>query len=66
MVDCVGSEIFFFKIGVYQSVVFKDLFGGRYYLTASMYTLPNEPNCTVKFNFGPDFEFFPLRISKIG
>ena len=24
-----------------------------------MYTLPNQPNCVVKFNFGPDFEFFP-------
>lgn len=24
-----------------------------------MFTLPNEPNCTVKFNFGPDFECFP-------
>uniref|UniRef100_M1CXY3 SPla/RYanodine receptor domain-containing protein n=2 Tax=Solanum TaxID=4107 RepID=M1CXY3_SOLTU len=24
-----------------------------------MYTLPDQPNCTVKFNFGPDFECFP-------
>ena len=24
-----------------------------------MYTLPNQPNCGVKLNFGPDFEFFP-------
>lgn len=24
-----------------------------------MYTLPNQPNCTVRFNFGPDFESFP-------
>uniref|UniRef100_A0A2N9GFH0 Calcium-transporting P-type ATPase N-terminal autoinhibitory domain-containing protein n=1 Tax=Fagus sylvatica TaxID=28930 RepID=A0A2N9GFH0_FAGSY len=37
----------------------QDLYGGRYYPAASMYTLPNQPNCVVKFNFGPDFEFFP-------
>ncbi|KAI5387962.1 protein TRAUCO [Lathyrus oleraceus] len=54
-----GSEMSFFKNGVCQGVAFKDLYGGRYYPAASMYTLPNEPNCTVKFNFGPDFEFFP-------
>lgn len=30
---------------------------GRYYPCA----LPKEPNCIVKFNFGPDFEFFPQR-----
>ncbi|CAO2837299.1 unnamed protein product [Amaranthus hypochondriacus] len=54
-----GSEISFFKNGVCQGVAFKDLFGGRYYPAASMYTLPNEPNCVVKFNFGPDFESFP-------
>ncbi|KAF9675513.1 hypothetical protein SADUNF_Sadunf09G0039900 [Salix dunnii] len=54
-----GSEISFFKNGVCQGVAFNDLFGGRYYPAASMYTLPNQPNCVVKFNFGPDFEFFP-------
>ncbi|CAI8617148.1 unnamed protein product [Vicia faba] len=54
-----GSEMSFFKNGVCQGVAFKDLYGGRYFPAASMYTLPNEPNCTVKFNFGPDFEFFP-------
>uniref|UniRef100_A0A7N2KKQ0 SPRY domain-containing protein n=1 Tax=Quercus lobata TaxID=97700 RepID=A0A7N2KKQ0_QUELO len=54
-----GSEISFFKNGVCQGVAFKDLYGGRYYPAASMYTLPNQPNCVVKFNFGPDFEFFP-------
>ncbi|KAK9135317.1 hypothetical protein Syun_014647 [Stephania yunnanensis] len=54
-----GSEISFFKNGLYQGVAFKDLFGGRYYPAASMYTLPNQPNCVVTFNFGPDFEFFP-------
>ncbi|XVF19304.1 hypothetical protein REPUB_Repub11eG0098900 [Reevesia pubescens] len=54
-----GSEISFFKNGVCQGVAFKDLFGGRYYPAASMYTLPNQPNCMVKFNFGPDFECFP-------
>uniref|UniRef100_A0A2N9JAX1 SPRY domain-containing protein n=1 Tax=Fagus sylvatica TaxID=28930 RepID=A0A2N9JAX1_FAGSY len=63
-VDCTvtllsGSEISFFKNGVCQGVAFKDLYGGRYYPAASMYTLPNQPNCVVKFNFGPDFEFFP-------
>lgn len=54
-----GSEISFFRNGVCQGVAFKDLFGGCYYPAASMYTLPNQPNCVVKFNFGPDFEFFP-------
>ncbi|KAM7497141.1 hypothetical protein LguiA_021555 [Lonicera macranthoides] len=54
-----GSEISFFKNGKCQGVAFKDLFGGRYYPAASVYTLPNQPNCAVKFNFGPDFEFFP-------
>ncbi|KAL3529930.1 hypothetical protein ACH5RR_009252 [Cinchona calisaya] len=54
-----GSEISFFKNGVCQGTAFKDLFGGRYFPAASIYTLPNQPNCTVKFNFGPDFEFFP-------
>uniref|UniRef100_M8AXY0 Uncharacterized protein n=1 Tax=Aegilops tauschii TaxID=37682 RepID=M8AXY0_AEGTA len=32
---------------------------GRYYPAASMYSLPDEPNCEVRFNFGPDFTFFP-------
>ncbi|XAR54298.1 hypothetical protein NMG60_11029361 [Bertholletia excelsa] len=54
-----GSEISFFKNGVCQGVAFQDFCGGRYYPAASMYTLPNQPNCVVKFNFGPDFEFFP-------
>ncbi|XP_059315294.1 protein TRAUCO [Lycium ferocissimum] len=54
-----GSEISFFKNGVCQGVAFKDLYGGRYYPAASMYTLPDQPNCVVKFNFGPDFECFP-------
>ncbi|KAE8691679.1 Protein TRAUCO [Hibiscus syriacus] len=54
-----GSEISFFKNGVCQGVAFKDLFGGRYYPAASMYTLPNQPNCVVKFNFGPDIECYP-------
>ncbi|CAN8288296.1 unnamed protein product [Cochlearia groenlandica] len=54
-----GSEISFFKNGVCQGVAFKDLFGGRYYPAASMYTLPDQSNCAVKFNFGPDFEFYP-------
>ncbi|KAG2674814.1 hypothetical protein I3760_13G155100 [Carya illinoinensis] len=53
-----GSEISFFKNGIWQGVAFKDLCGGYYYPAASMYTLPNQPNCVVKFNFGPDFEFF--------
>ncbi|KAL2942019.1 Protein TRAUCO [Bienertia sinuspersici] len=54
-----GSEISFYKNGIYQGIAFKDVFGGRYFPAASMYTLPNQPNCVVKFNFGPDFECFP-------
>ena len=37
-----GSEISFLKNGVCQGVALKDLYG-RYYLAASMYTLPNQP-----------------------
>ncbi|XP_043723968.1 protein TRAUCO-like [Telopea speciosissima] len=54
-----GSEISFLKNGVFQGVAFKDLYGGCYYPAASMYTLPNQPNCVVRFNFGPEFECFP-------
>ncbi|KMZ58903.1 hypothetical protein ZOSMA_72G00640 [Zostera marina] len=53
------SEVSFFKNGVCQGVAFRDLYGGRYFPAASMYTLPNQPNCQVTFNFGPDFECFP-------
>ncbi|TVU26972.1 hypothetical protein EJB05_29550, partial [Eragrostis curvula] len=53
------SKICYFKNGVCQGIAFQDIPGGRYYPAASMYTLPNEPNCEVKFNFGPDFDFFP-------
>lgn len=54
-----GSEISFFRNGVCQGVAFEDLYGGWYYPAASMYTLPNEPNSVVRFNFGPKFESFP-------
>ncbi|KAJ8622213.1 hypothetical protein MRB53_030742 [Persea americana] len=54
-----GSEVSFFKNGVCQGAAFRDICGGRYYPAASMYTLPDQPNCIVKFNFGPDFEVFP-------
>ncbi|CAM8987799.1 unnamed protein product [Rhodiola kirilowii] len=54
-----GSEISFYKNGVCQGVAFKDLCGGRYYPAASMYTLPAQSNCEVKFNFGPQFDCFP-------
>lgn len=55
-----GSEICFFRNGVCQGTAFKDIFGGRYFPAASMYTLPKEPNCTVRFNFGPDFQYPPV------
>ncbi|KAL8527489.1 hypothetical protein ACS0TY_005365 [Phlomoides rotata] len=54
-----GSEISYFKNGICQGVAFTDVYGGRYYPAASMFTLPNQPTCVVKFNFGPDFERFP-------
>ncbi|KQJ91718.1 hypothetical protein BRADI_4g39335v3 [Brachypodium distachyon] len=54
-----GSEIVYFKNGVCQGTAFDNILGGRYYPAASMYTMPDEPNCEVKFNFGPDFTFFP-------
>ncbi|KAJ7561920.1 hypothetical protein O6H91_03G047700 [Diphasiastrum complanatum] len=53
------SEICFFKNGICQGTAFKDIIAGRYYPAASMYTLPNEPNCTVRFNFGPEFSYPP-------
>ncbi|KAL5206166.1 hypothetical protein ABZP36_034375 [Zizania latifolia] len=56
---CVGSEICYFKNGVCQGTAFLGIPGGRYYPAASMYTLPDEANCQVRFNFEPDFEFFP-------
>uniref|UniRef100_A0A0D3HRC1 B30.2/SPRY domain-containing protein n=1 Tax=Oryza barthii TaxID=65489 RepID=A0A0D3HRC1_9ORYZ len=54
-----GSEICYFKNGICQGTAFVDIPGGRYYPAASMYTLPDQPNCQVRFNFGPNFEFFP-------
>jgi Set1/Ash2 histone methyltransferase complex subunit ASH2 len=50
-----GSKICYFKNGVCQGLAFEDILGGRYYPAASLYTMPNEPNCVVKFNFGPNF-----------
>ncbi|KAG0519741.1 hypothetical protein BDA96_08G012500 [Sorghum bicolor] len=54
-----GSKICYFKNGVSQGLAFEDILGGRYYPAASLYTMPNKPNCVVKFNFGPNFNFFP-------
>ncbi|KAI5076890.1 hypothetical protein GOP47_0008955 [Adiantum capillus-veneris] len=54
-----GSEICFFRNGICQGTAFKDIYGGRYFPAASMYTLPKEPSCTVRFNFGPDFRYPP-------
>eukprot|EP01018_Ginkgo_biloba_P031854 Gb_16053 [translate_table: standard] len=54
-----GSEISFFRNGICQGVAFKNINAGRYYPAASMYTLPNESNCTVQFNFGPKFDCYP-------
>jgi Set1/Ash2 histone methyltransferase complex subunit ASH2 len=33
--------------------------GGILYPAASMHTTPKQPNCVVKFIFGPHFDFFP-------
>ncbi|KAH7286200.1 hypothetical protein KP509_33G062900 [Ceratopteris richardii] len=57
-----GSEITFFKNGTCQGTAFKDLYAGRYFPAASMYTLPHDPKCIVKFHFGPDFMFPPVDI----
>ncbi|CAD6254871.1 unnamed protein product [Miscanthus lutarioriparius] len=54
-----GSEICYFKNGLCQGSAFEDIPGGRYYPAASMYTEPGNPNCIIKFNFGPNFEFLP-------
>lgn len=60
-----GSEISFYRNGVCQGVAFKDINAGRYYPAASMYTFPNEPNCTVRFNFGPEFKFPPVDVGAL-
>ncbi|XP_024391213.1 uncharacterized protein [Physcomitrium patens] len=53
-----GSEVSFFKNGVCQGVAYRDIFAGEYYPAASMYTLPMpEKKCSVRFNFGPNFQF---------
>ena len=49
-----GSSISFFKNGVNQGVAFTDIFEGRYYPAASLYK-----NCTVTFNYGPNFKYPP-------
>lgn len=54
-----GSCISFFKNGISQGIAYEDVTGGRYYPAASMYTLPNQQNCEVKFNFGPVFDCYP-------
>eukprot|EP00271_Cylindrocystis_brebissonii_P004738 TRINITY_DN16571_c0_g1_i1.p1 TRINITY_DN16571_c0_g1~~TRINITY_DN16571_c0_g1_i1.p1 ORF type:complete len:543 (+),score=103.07 TRINITY_DN16571_c0_g1_i1:382-2010(+) len=55
-----GSEIAFFKNGICQGTAFRDIYAGRYYPAASMFSLP-DPNekASVYFNFGPDFKFPP-------
>lgn len=58
------SEICFFRNGVCQGTAFKDINAGRYFPAASMYTLPKEPSCTVKFNFGPEFQYPPIDIGE--
>ncbi|KAH7424010.1 hypothetical protein KP509_12G085100 [Ceratopteris richardii] len=57
-----GSEVVFFRNGKCQGTAFKDINAGRYFPAASMYTLPNDPKCVVRFNFGPDFRFPPTSI----
>lgn len=57
-----GSEICFFRNGVCQGTAFRDINAGRYFPAASMYTLPKEPSCIVRFNFGPEFRFPPVDI----
>ncbi|MCO5548132.1 hypothetical protein L7F22_001590 [Adiantum nelumboides] len=59
-----GSEIVFFRNGVFQGTAFKDINAGRYFPAASMYTLPNDPDCVVTFHFGPDFIFPPKDIGE--
>ena len=54
-----GSKICYFKNGVSQGLAFEDILGGRYYPAGSLYTMPNKHNCVVRFNFGPNFNFFP-------
>ena len=53
----VGSTISFFKNGVNQGVAFTDIFEGTYYPAASLYK-----NCTVTFNYGPNFKYPPKDI----
>ncbi|XP_069680550.1 set1/Ash2 histone methyltransferase complex subunit ASH2 [Periplaneta americana] len=49
-----GSQLIFYKNGVYQGVAFNDVYGGHYYPTLSLHK-----SATVSVNFGPNFKFSP-------
>ena len=56
----IGSEISFFKNGIWQGIAFTKIIGGEYFPAASMYTLPSpEKKCSVQFNFGPNYIYPP-------
>lgn len=53
-----GSMIAFTKNGVLQGVAYQDFLEGTYYPSAALYTLPKQAEgASVRFNFGPDFQF---------
>lgn len=58
-----GSLVGFTLNGSYQGVAKADLFEDTYYPTASLFTLPSQPEgATVTFNFGPEFKHRPPEV----
>lgn len=51
-----GSLVGFSKNGVWQGVAYQDFPEGTYYPSVGLYSLPGD-SATVRFNFGPDFQY---------
>eukprot|EP01112_Ceratiomyxa_fruticulosa_P002337 TRINITY_DN12464_c0_g1_i1.p1 TRINITY_DN12464_c0_g1~~TRINITY_DN12464_c0_g1_i1.p1 ORF type:complete len:418 (+),score=74.17 TRINITY_DN12464_c0_g1_i1:276-1529(+) len=53
-----GSKIAFYKNGQFLGTAFENLYKGSYYPAASLYM-----GATVKFNFGPSFQYAPHNVN---
>ncbi|KAG0417236.1 hypothetical protein HPB47_005771 [Ixodes persulcatus] len=56
-----GSRIAFYKNGKCVGTAWQDVNEGTYYPAVSLYK-----NCTVRFNFGPDFKHMPRDVPCLG
>ncbi|EEC19738.1 trithorax protein ash2, putative [Ixodes scapularis] len=56
-----GSRIAFYKNGECVGTAWQDVNEGTYYPAVSLYK-----NCTVRFNFGPDFKHMPRDVPCLG